>query len=339
MRLIVLSVLMTVCVPLSIAAAQDAKSQAKAQYKKGAAHLKAGEHTPALRAFEEANRLAPHPVMLKNIAKVYRAMNDYGNAIAYFERYLREFQTSQGKPAKDQSKVRQTIATMRATRAGWPSLRLESNPSKAEIRIDDPNGPVRTRTNTTLRMPAGSYVLYISKPGYQTARREFLFEQGRSRRLKVALSPNGGPVGVAPVVRTRPRPQPQPPTARPQVQRPLVATQPQVRPTPPTPRPAPKPAARPVPVPTARPVPSNVPPVAVAQSGTVDELPATEAASTGVSASSDASFNAGRWGMISMIAGGALVVGGISMGAVASQTSANLDTCRSNPACNRTDRE
>ena len=78
--------------------------------------------------------------------------------------------------------------------------------------------------------------------------------------------------------------------------------------------------------------------MAVAQSGTVAERPATEAAATGVSASSDASFNAGRWGMISMIAGGALVVGGISMGAVASQTSGNLDTCRSNPACNRTDR-
>ena len=42
---------------------------------------------------------------------------------------------------------------------------------------------------------------------------------------------------------------------------------------------------------------------------------------------------------LNMIAGGALVVGGISMGAIASQTSDNLDTCRSNPACNRTDRE
>ena len=37
--------------------------------------------------------------------------------------------------------------------------------------------------------------------------------------------------------------------------------------------------------------------------------------------------------------GGALLVGGLAMGAVAAGTNGDLDTCRSNPACARTERE
>ena len=37
--------------------------------------------------------------------------------------------------------------------------------------------------------------------------------------------------------------------------------------------------------------------------------------------------------------GGALLVGGLAVGAIAMGTSGDLDTCRDNPACARSDRE
>ncbi|MCA9547768.1 MAG: hypothetical protein KC613_25365, partial [Myxococcales bacterium] len=50
-----------------------AKERAKALFVEGRGHFAAGRLAQALAAFEQANAIKPHPLMLYNIAQVYEA--------------------------------------------------------------------------------------------------------------------------------------------------------------------------------------------------------------------------------------------------------------------------
>ena len=57
--------------------AQSTKESAKLLFKSGNENFNAKRYAKALDAFKRANALSPHPVMLKYIGNVYRAMWNY----------------------------------------------------------------------------------------------------------------------------------------------------------------------------------------------------------------------------------------------------------------------
>jgi tetratricopeptide (TPR) repeat protein len=315
MRMIALGLILVFSqVPL-MASAQSARDQAKTLFKKGNKDFSAKRYSDALAAFKQANALSPHPVMLKNIANVYRAMYDYTRAIDFYRRYLRS------KP-RDSAKTRSKIGKMHAERAGWPSLKLITRPSGVAVRVTDGAATVWGRTPFTLRLPAGRHIVYLSKTGYDSLTRPLLFEAktNRSMTFTLAASPavtQGVAVGAAPVQTVNRNSNTQKGVAVPARTGRNEA--------------AGRENAVKAPVETA---PKTTRVVALPAQSTAtqsSDQANVEAPGTG--------FDRRKWSWIGMGTGAAFLVGGTGLALMAMGTSGDLDTCRENPACVRTDRE
>ena len=66
------------------ATAADPDAQAKQAYARGAELFKTVAIPEAATAFEEGNKLKPHPAFLYNLALTYRALNQPDKAIEYY---------------------------------------------------------------------------------------------------------------------------------------------------------------------------------------------------------------------------------------------------------------
>ncbi|MCA9537273.1 MAG: PEGA domain-containing protein [Myxococcales bacterium] len=162
--------------------ASDAREQARASFMKGREAYAAGRFADALAAFEEANALQPHPLMLFNIAQVYEAMEDLASAVATYERYLAS------KPA-DADAVRTKIGELNGVLAGWPTVQVVTAPAGAEVRVGKAENPSRGRTPLTLRLPPTRQTLIFELAGHRTVERNVQFDPGTDTPLAVALPP------------------------------------------------------------------------------------------------------------------------------------------------------
>ncbi len=107
------------------ATAADTDAQAKQAYARGAELFKNRRFTEAATAFEEGNKLKPHPAFLYNLALTYRALNQPAKAIEYYEGYLRD-----SPEATDRASVEAAIAEERRKLPEAPVAKSE--PSQPE---------------------------------------------------------------------------------------------------------------------------------------------------------------------------------------------------------------
>ncbi|MBK7759787.1 MAG: TonB-dependent receptor plug domain-containing protein [Deltaproteobacteria bacterium] len=90
--------------PVALAAPKD---EARRHFNMGIEYIAAGDYERGIAEFKLANEILPHPVVLYNIARAYADIQDYENAILYFEQYLLT------NPI-DRAEVESYINTMRA---------------------------------------------------------------------------------------------------------------------------------------------------------------------------------------------------------------------------------
>src|SRR5215813_3363942 len=57
-------------------------------FKSGVALFKEAKYAEALAEFERAYEIAPHPLVLYNIAGCHRELSHYGEAVTYYQRFL-----------------------------------------------------------------------------------------------------------------------------------------------------------------------------------------------------------------------------------------------------------
>ncbi|MEO7729880.1 MAG: hypothetical protein ABIY55_02825 [Kofleriaceae bacterium] len=65
-----------------------AQKDADRHFKSGVALFKEAKYTEALAEFERAYEIAPHPLVLYNIAGCHRELSHYGEAVTYYGRFL-----------------------------------------------------------------------------------------------------------------------------------------------------------------------------------------------------------------------------------------------------------
>jgi len=65
-----------------------AQKQADRHFKSGVALFKEAKYAEALAEFERAYEIAPHPLVLYNIAGCHRELSHYGEAVTYYSRFL-----------------------------------------------------------------------------------------------------------------------------------------------------------------------------------------------------------------------------------------------------------
>ena len=83
------------------------KDEARRHFNMGIEYIAAGDYERGIAEFKLANEILPHPVVMYNIARAYADIQDYDNAILYFEQYLLT------NPI-DRAEVESYINTMRA---------------------------------------------------------------------------------------------------------------------------------------------------------------------------------------------------------------------------------
>jgi tetratricopeptide (TPR) repeat protein len=110
------------------------KAQRAAEFRKqitlASAHLEAGNYDLAASAFWAAHGLKPQPIIVFNVAQVYRKAQRWSEALALYERYLREDPRS-NMTAKVEAYIAEIKAQLDAQKA--------KSEAEAQARIDDAN--------------------------------------------------------------------------------------------------------------------------------------------------------------------------------------------------------
>jgi tetratricopeptide (TPR) repeat protein len=92
---LVLVVSLALCGMARLARAQEKASPTEARRREASEHVQRGDafkesgrHAAAAREYQKAYALVPHPVLIFNLAQVYRLAGDRERAIEHYERYL-----------------------------------------------------------------------------------------------------------------------------------------------------------------------------------------------------------------------------------------------------------
>ncbi len=190
----------------SAAAAQDdaARAQAREQFNAGVARYEQGDYQGALEAFQEAYRLAPHPMVRVNMANCYEHLDRPLEALHHFERFLAE---SENATRQQRREVQAAIARL-SQQVG--QVRLAIAPDGALVTIDN----AETRRSPILepiRLTAGTHHVEVRLAGYRTDRREIEVAGGQEQRIVVQLERGAS----TPEVASATTPEPTEPTAEP----------------------------------------------------------------------------------------------------------------------------
>jgi PEGA domain len=168
----------------SAAAAQAPSAQDKARarelYTQGQQLFRQGEFTTAQRAFEDAFRAVPNPIVLLSIAECQVRNEEFAGAVNSLKTYLTE------KPnAPDRAQVESQIASLEAKPG---TVSIESAPPGAVIWVDEENTGYLTPNEISVR--AGSHTVRLSSPGFQNVEQSISVGIGSRQRLSLTLNPD-----------------------------------------------------------------------------------------------------------------------------------------------------
>ena len=142
----------------------DLREQARRHFAQGVALFDSGDHEGALSEFEEAQRLRPHPRILRNIAASHEALQHYLEAIATLELFVADPQTTAAER-------RQGEAHLRSLRGLLGGLELSVQPDGAAVLVDD-----RQVGTSPLAEPvsvaAGQVHVLVRREGYRSQERD-----------------------------------------------------------------------------------------------------------------------------------------------------------------------
>ncbi|MCA9614144.1 MAG: PEGA domain-containing protein [Myxococcales bacterium] len=176
--------------PRVSAQTEDERAQARAAFQRGVEAYGGERFEEALRAFQEAYRVAPHPSVRVNMANCYERLSRPIEALDHFERFLVE---AEGASDEQKREVRSAIRRLRQ-QVGEVFFRVQ--PEGATLRIDGNT----TRTAPVLEaveLARGTHELEVTLDGYQTSTRSFEVRGGDRVELNVTLEESLEP--VAPV--------------------------------------------------------------------------------------------------------------------------------------------
>lgn len=153
-----------------------AQERAKKFFIQGSQDYEAKRYARALDAFEQANAIKPHPIMLKNIAKTYQAMKDLTRSIEYYEKYLAS------KPA-DAGEIQKLLAELQGTIAKWSKLSLVTEPAGASVWVGERTNRPRGKTPLTLVVEPGQQAITLGLAGHDVVTKTLTLSPGQAMTL------------------------------------------------------------------------------------------------------------------------------------------------------------
>ena len=170
-------------------------AQAKAHYEKAQQLYATGNYDEAIAEYEEAYRLKPHPNVLYNIAQAYERLLDYAQSVVWFERYLAEAP----KDAVERPIVENRLRILRNLPA---RISVTTIPEHVHAALVDASGGKRELdTPAVFKVPAGTYAIELSQPGWEAETHDVAVEIGQPYFYQYRLKRSTAQVSIF----TRPR--------------------------------------------------------------------------------------------------------------------------------------
>lgn len=175
------------------------KARARELYAQGQQLFRQGDFSGAQRAFEDAYRAVPNPVVLLSVAECQVRTENFAGALSSLQQYLAE------RPnAPDRAQVEVQIQNLESK----PGLvTVESAPPGAQIAVDGVGTGNVTPFELSLR--AGTHTIALTAPGHLKLEQRVEVSVGARQRLALTLTPE--PVAAPkaeqnPVAETQPDP-------------------------------------------------------------------------------------------------------------------------------------
>lgn len=168
--------------PATTASAQsdEERAQAREHFSTGVQRFESSDFQGALEAFQEAYRLAPHPMVRVNMANCYEHLERPIEAIHHFEQFLAE---SEGASRQQR---REVDAAMRRLRQQVAEVRLVIAPDGALVTIDGAETR-RAPILSPILMNTGHHRFEVRMDGFRSAREEIELAGGEARTLSIRL--------------------------------------------------------------------------------------------------------------------------------------------------------
>lgn len=182
------------------------QAQADRYFKSGVQLFKEGKYSEALAEFQRAYEIAPHPLVLYNIAGCYREMSNYGEAVEYYERFLAE-----GKGQVPAARLTAAQTELDGILARIARVTVTVTPDGASMTID--GGAIGTLVKMPLILSPGDHKLVATAPGYKDVNRTVHVASGDELTVELKLEAQPAepkpdmtkPIGPAVVLAPKPK--------------------------------------------------------------------------------------------------------------------------------------
>jgi hypothetical protein len=159
------------------------QKEADRHFKSGVALFKEGKFKEALAEFERAYEIAPHPLVLYNIAGCYRELSNYGEAIRFYERFIKE---GKGKVPATRLNTAQTELDAILARIARITIVIQG-PPYAQLFLD--GAPLGTMpVPMPLVLPPGEHKIVAKADGFKDAERTLRVASGDEAEISLTLS-------------------------------------------------------------------------------------------------------------------------------------------------------
>jgi hypothetical protein len=179
-----LVLLLTLLVPVTaLAQKPDKKEQKEADrhFKSGVALFKEAKYSEALAEFERAYEIAPHPLVLYNIAGCHRELSQYADAVRFYNQFLTE-----GKGKVPAARLTTAQTELDGILARIARVTVTVAPSDGATIIVDGN-TLGTLVEMPLMLPPGEHKLVARATGYKDVERTVRVASGDELTIELTL--------------------------------------------------------------------------------------------------------------------------------------------------------
>jgi hypothetical protein len=156
------------------------QEQADRYFKSGVQLFKEGKFSEALAEFTRAYEIAPHPLVLYNIAACHRELSHYGDAVQFYERFLAE-----GKGQVPNARLTAAQTELDAILARIARVTVTSSVDGASITVD--GTAIATLAKMPLILPPGEHKLTATAPGHKDVERTIRVASGDEMSVELNL--------------------------------------------------------------------------------------------------------------------------------------------------------
>jgi hypothetical protein len=164
--------------------AEQLQKEADRHFKSGVALFKEAKYADALAEFARAYEIAPHPLVLYNIAECHRELLHYADAVAAYRRFLVDGK-ARGVPAARLATAQTELDALLTLVARLTVTVAPAELTDATLILD---GAALDRPAMPLILPPGEHRVVARAPGRRDAEQTVRLGAGDARTIELALA-------------------------------------------------------------------------------------------------------------------------------------------------------